>query len=568
MTGHAVRALYLAAGVTDLYLETGEAALHGRHAGPVGRHGRRQDLPHRRRSAPTTRTRPSATATSCRPTAATARRAPRSPRSCGTGGCCWPPARAASPICSSARSTTRFLVGLSRDGDGLRLRQPAAGPRGPPRPGRARRAAPAVVLGGLLPAERDAPAGQPRALPGHRRRHRHPATPVRARPDRERAPAGRGRSRSRSRPSIRGEGGSRVRVAQAPAEPWELRAAHPRLEPRCRLIVNGEAVEPWRRRPATRASGARGEPGDEVVLELDMSPRAGRRPTPGSTPSAAAWRSSAGPSSTASSRPTSRTGSASTTCASTPRCRCASHLAETIRCRAAWRCGQVRVHAPARDGFTAWPYYGASAASRAAGDRARRADGDSLRVLGQPNAGADAGLDPAAGVTCAERSSSAWLLPSLAAGCGSSGSSNGATTLTLWARSDESAFISGVVSAFNRSHPRVQIKLTIIPVNNFVQKFGIAVAGRLGPGPGLDRRRLHAAVRRIRRARRPHRPALISSATSTSSTARTSTTRPIGGRLYGLPFSGDASVLFYNTALFRAAGSQPQRSPADLGGRS
>ena len=44
------------------------------------------------RTARATATRRSAIPTSCRPTAPTARPAPRSRASCGTGGCCWPPA--------------------------------------------------------------------------------------------------------------------------------------------------------------------------------------------------------------------------------------------------------------------------------------------------------------------------------------------------------------------------------------------------------------------------------------------------------------------------------------------
>lgn len=154
----------------------------------------------------------------------------------------------------------------------------------------------------------------------------------------------------------------------------------------------------------------------------------------------------------------------------------------------------------------------------------------------------------------------ALLACALAAGCGSSGSSHGAKTLTLWARSDESAFISAVVSAFNRSHPQVHIKLTIIPVNNFVQKFGIAVAGGSGP----DLASIDVA----------YMPLFAESGVLADLTARAhrlsyfdqfdrshidnSTYR---GHLYGLPFSGDASVLFYNTALFRAAGLNPDNPP-------
>ncbi len=153
----------------------------------------------------------------------------------------------------------------------------------------------------------------------------------------------------------------------------------------------------------------------------------------------------------------------------------------------------------------------------------------------------------------------ALLAGVLAAGCGASGGGN-RTTLTLWARSDESAFIAGVVDAFNHSHPRIQIKLTIIPVNNFVQKFGIAVAGGSGP----DLASIDVA----------YMPLFAESGVLSDLTAHAHQlsyfgqfdrahidNSTYGGRLYGLPFSGDASVLFYNTALFRAAGLNPATPP-------
>ncbi len=48
IVGHAVRALYLAAGVTDLYAETGDEALLDAMLAPVGRPRLDEDLPHRR----------------------------------------------------------------------------------------------------------------------------------------------------------------------------------------------------------------------------------------------------------------------------------------------------------------------------------------------------------------------------------------------------------------------------------------------------------------------------------------------------------------------------------------
>lgn len=148
----------------------------------------------------------------------------------------------------------------------------------------------------------------------------------------------------------------------------------------------------------------------------------------------------------------------------------------------------------------------------------------------------------------------------LAAGCGASGAANGTTTLTLWARSDESAFISGVVNAFNHSHPKIQIKLTIIPVNNYVQKFGIAVAGGSGPDlASIDVAYMPLFAESGVLADLTTRAHQLSYFNQFDRSHMTNST--YDGRVYGLPFSGDASVLFYNTALFQDAGLNPNNPP-------
>jgi multiple sugar transport system substrate-binding protein len=157
----------------------------------------------------------------------------------------------------------------------------------------------------------------------------------------------------------------------------------------------------------------------------------------------------------------------------------------------------------------------------------------------------------------------AAALAALCAGCGGGGGS-GPTTLTLWARSDESSFIQGVVNGFNRSHPNVQIKLTVIPTANFVQKLGLGVAG--GSGPDL------ASIDLV------YLPFFASAGVLSDITARAHALpylKQFDGahmqnamykrRLYALPFSGDASVLFYNTDLFKAAGiARPPRTWAEM----
>ena len=110
-TGHAVRQLYLAAGVTDVYLEGADDDAAGRDGGAVGRTSWPPRPTSPARTGRATATRPSATRTSCRPTARMPRRAPRSRASSGTGGCCWPRAAGATPTRWSGCSTTRWRAG-------------------------------------------------------------------------------------------------------------------------------------------------------------------------------------------------------------------------------------------------------------------------------------------------------------------------------------------------------------------------------------------------------------------------------------------------------------------------
>lgn len=153
----------------------------------------------------------------------------------------------------------------------------------------------------------------------------------------------------------------------------------------------------------------------------------------------------------------------------------------------------------------------------------------------------------------------AALLAAVTTGCGG-GTGGGPTTLTLWARSDESSFIRGVVNGFNRSHHDIRVKLTLIPTKNFVQKFGLAVAGGTGPDlASIDLVYLpffaHVGVLSDLTERAKALPYVKQFDSAHMGNAR------FQGRLYALPFSGDASVLFYNTELFKAAGLDPNDPP-------
>jgi DUF1680 family protein len=242
IAGHAVRALYLAAGVTDLYLETGEprllevmraqwedmAGTKTYLTGGVGAHhadeafGDAYELPPDRCYGETC----AAIASilwNWRMLLATgeARHADLVERTLYNG----------------------FLAGLALDGDGYSYVNPLQ-VREAPRPGRARRAAPRVVRVRVLPAQRDAAAGQPARLPGHRRRPRPAGAPVRGR-DAARRSAGAARPYRLSvgRPRRdRGRGDPRRAVD---AEPARSRLVHRR--------TGGRHARPGRRLRAPRA---------------------------------------------------------------------------------------------------------------------------------------------------------------------------------------------------------------------------------------------------------------------------------------------------------------------------
>lgn len=150
------------------------------------------------------------------------------------------------------------------------------------------------------------------------------------------------------------------------------------------------------------------------------------------------------------------------------------------------------------------------------------------------------------------------------AGCGAASgeAGGGPVRLSMWARSDQASFMGKVVDGFNRTHRGVHVDLTIIPTQSFVQKLGVAVAG--GSGPDL------ASIDLV------YVPFFASSGVLADLSSRIRTLPRLGklsrshlrqgeyrGRRYALPFTGDASVLYYNTELFEKAGLDPDRPPRD-----
>ncbi|WP_152046816.1 ABC transporter substrate-binding protein [Aureimonas psammosilenae] len=138
--------------------------------------------------------------------------------------------------------------------------------------------------------------------------------------------------------------------------------------------------------------------------------------------------------------------------------------------------------------------------------------------------------------------------------------SAGAETFSLWVRSDGSTFMPKIVEAFNKSQAEHKAELQIVPVNELVQKYAVAAAGGTAPdalsldliftpafasaGQLEDITDLAKSLPYFDQLSKPH------VATGT-----------YGDRIYGLPFSADASVLVWNKKLFREAGLDPDKGP-------
>lgn len=150
---------------------------------------------------------------------------------------------------------------------------------------------------------------------------------------------------------------------------------------------------------------------------------------------------------------------------------------------------------------------------------------------------------------------------STSAGGGTSPTGGGGTgTITMWARDSDQTFVSQLVDGFNQSQKDVQVKLTLIPAANFVQKFGASAA--TGSAPDV------AAIDLV------YLPYFSSKNTLADLTERSKELTYMDklspahlrlatyeGKLYALPFSAEASVLYYNKDLFKKAGLDPNTAP-------
>ncbi|MEO3870013.1 sugar ABC transporter substrate-binding protein [Nonomuraea sp. B12E4] len=154
------------------------------------------------------------------------------------------------------------------------------------------------------------------------------------------------------------------------------------------------------------------------------------------------------------------------------------------------------------------------------------------------------------------------LLGVTACSGGSSDSGDGPQTVTLWVASPTEAFSTALVDAYNKTHKN-QVKVTGIPDDGFLQKIGTAAGARSLPdivvsdvvylpnytskGVFLD---LTSRIKALPFASSVA-PAHVQAGTWE-------------GKQYAIPHKLASSVLFYNKDLFKKAGLDPEKPPANF----
>jgi multiple sugar transport system substrate-binding protein len=133
--------------------------------------------------------------------------------------------------------------------------------------------------------------------------------------------------------------------------------------------------------------------------------------------------------------------------------------------------------------------------------------------------------------------------------------------LTMWSRSSSEAFMPALIKAFNASH-KTQIELQIVPTAEMVQKYAIAAAG--GSAPDLLSLDLVYTPAFAASGQLEDLTDLAKSLPFFASLSRAHIgAGSYDGRIYGVPMSADASVLLWNKKLFRRAGLDPEKGPAN-----
>jgi multiple sugar transport system substrate-binding protein len=137
-----------------------------------------------------------------------------------------------------------------------------------------------------------------------------------------------------------------------------------------------------------------------------------------------------------------------------------------------------------------------------------------------------------------------------------------AEEVTFWVRTSSGAVLQGLADKYNASHSD-KVNITQITAEQMVPKLGAAIAGGAAPdGAALDLIYLptFAAADSLEDISDFVKGLPYASAMSPSH-IRLAT---YDGKVYGVPALPDASIIAYNTDLFKKAGLDPNKAPTSL----
>lgn len=135
-----------------------------------------------------------------------------------------------------------------------------------------------------------------------------------------------------------------------------------------------------------------------------------------------------------------------------------------------------------------------------------------------------------------------------------------AEEFSIWVRSDGSEFMPKLVEAYNAQGEH-KANLQIVPVNELVQKYAIASAGGSAPD-ALSLDLIYTPAFAEQGQLRDLADFAESLPYYDSLSKAHLSVGTVDGKIYGMPFSGDASLLLWNKDLYEAAGLDPEDGPS------
>jgi len=143
---------------------------------------------------------------------------------------------------------------------------------------------------------------------------------------------------------------------------------------------------------------------------------------------------------------------------------------------------------------------------------------------------------------------------------GSQGTPDGGVRVTLWARNTSNNLAKDVVTRYNATH-KSQVDLTIVPSDSYQTKVSAAAAS--GGLPDILASDVVYSPNYVKQGLYQDITARVQQLPFYSNLAKAHINAASrDGKLYGVPFIVDSSIILYNKDLFKKAGLDPEKGPS------